>query len=621
VFICGFYPAVVVNETAAPKADLTESLSATLRRGAELLAPLAKGVAAARALDRLERDLLPRAAEGSPYLVAGIVGPNNAGKSALFNALVGAPLSPSVPTGGATRRLIGATHPDLLARLQNEPTLARFRLRVVGDRERLAAEAVQTATDPAELLVVAERSLPAALMLIDTPDFDSILGGNRLASESLLAVADLVVVIVTRHTYQNRDVVRFLEGWLAHGRPWMLVYNESIDAEVARNHTAKLAHDVGTPPLALFWAPHSVAIQQGTAALEPRRLGGDGLSAVAELGSSPAPGGTRLRDLLFHLESIAEIKTRAFSASMAQLRHDVDALAGELRADTRMARDVLAAAAARARQAGLDVAASAMPIGPFVEAFRVVLDRRSNPVSRSWRLFLRQLRVGLERLPRVFLRPSHARDSGTAAALVEIEQRHLRQHWAGFWEDLVRDLGTGGRHPARGACGETAARWLEADLRPERGREALSLAERRIAGTAPDLDRFREKCEALIHAAIEQRGFDFDIQAAADVATLAPLALAAAVIVKTGGLGSDLAAAGGGAVSTFLMEKYMHLLGSSLTTQARERWTELRGTQLAEVLVEAALQQSAPLLRKLMERNERIAGQLLAWAGALTRSA
>ena len=39
-------------------------------------------------LGRLERDLLPRTAGGHEHLVVGIVGPNNAGKSSLFNALV-----------------------------------------------------------------------------------------------------------------------------------------------------------------------------------------------------------------------------------------------------------------------------------------------------------------------------------------------------------------------------------------------------------------------------------------------------------------------------------------------------------------------------------------------------
>jgi len=74
--------------------------SAILRRARDLLAPLRERIpSAAQGLDLLERDLLPRSAGGDAYLVIGIVGPNNAGKSALFNALVGRPLSPSLPTG------------------------------------------------------------------------------------------------------------------------------------------------------------------------------------------------------------------------------------------------------------------------------------------------------------------------------------------------------------------------------------------------------------------------------------------------------------------------------------------------------------------------------------------
>ena len=77
-------------------------LATVFRRGRDLLGPLReRAPAAARALDLLERDLLPRSAGGDAYLVAGIVGPNNAGKSALFNALVG---RAAEPLGAARRR-------------------------------------------------------------------------------------------------------------------------------------------------------------------------------------------------------------------------------------------------------------------------------------------------------------------------------------------------------------------------------------------------------------------------------------------------------------------------------------------------------------------------------------
>jgi hypothetical protein len=448
-------------------------------------------------------------------------------------------------------------------------------------------------------------------MLIDTPDFDSILQDNRLASESLLAVADLVIAIVTRHTYQNRDVVQFLDGWLDHGRPWMLVYNEAIDADVARAHGAKLAQDVGTPPLAMFWAPHDVAIQQGGAALAPR--------LVADVGAthaSPLRANATLKDTLLHLEAIAEIKTRAFDASLMRLRQDVSEMTGSLTADARCATEILAAATAHARRAGLEIAGGAMPAGPFFEAFRVVLDRRTNVISRSWRTLLRQVRVGIESIPRVLFRGG-TRKEEAGPKLAAVEQQQLRQQWPGFWEALVTDLGIGGRHSAREQCRDEPRAWLDADLRADRSAAALARTTESIATVGADFERFQHICEGLIETAVESRGFDVDIQVAADLTTLAPIALAAAVIVKTGGLGSDLAAAGGGALSSFLMEKYVHLLGSSLTAEARDRWTNLRGAQLATVLVDNALERSAPALRALIAQNEHTAAELRAWAAEL----
>ncbi len=589
------------------------NVSAALRRAREVVEALAdRTPAAARALDVLERDLLPRTAGGDAYLVAGIVGPNNAGKSALFNALVGRELSPSMPAGGATRRLVGAAHPDLLARLRAEPTLARFRLRPFDAAARDAA--LQSADDPVELLVAADAAVPEHLMLIDTPDFDSILADNRMASESLLAVADLVIAVVTRHSYQNREVVSFLEHWLEHGRPWMLVYNEAIDEQVARGHAAKLAADVGTPPLAVFWAPHSLEVQQGAAPLVPRQLVLDG---------APPPGrkpvaGTPLRDLLVDVERIAEVKSRAFDAALARLRGEIDAVAAALGGDAAQARALLAAAERRAVPAGIHIASAAMPAGPFIEAFRTVLDRRSNPISRSWRTVLRQMRLRLESLPALLRGGSTAASTDAAAqSLAAIERKELVTAWAPFWEELVRDLGVEARQPARRNVRAALAAQLDGDLADARRVAARQQAVDALAAQPADIDRFRAACEELVEHAIDERGFDIDIQAAADLASMLPLALAAAVIVKTGGLGADIAAAGGGALSSFLIEKYTHLLGSDIMAATRRKWTELRGRELARVLVDAALETSAPVLRASAARDDAQAAELRALEGAL----
>jgi hypothetical protein len=589
---------------------LRQNISELLRRARDLVGPLApRSSAAKRALDLLERDLLPRSAGGDTYLVVGIVGPNNAGKSALFNALVGRELSPSAPTGGATRRLVGAAHPDLLDRLRTEPTLARFRLRSIDGGS--AHDATLPADDPAELLVAAEPALPKSLMLIDTPDFDSILEDNRLASESLLAVADLVVAIVTKHSYQNREVVKFLERWFDHGRPWMLVYNEAIDENVARAHAAKLAADVRTPPLACFWAPHDPQIQDRVAPLQPRRLRIDATDAAFRQSKE------RLQDMLFDVEEVAEVKSRAFDAALARFKDDLLALARTLAVDATQARDVLTVAGQRAYDAGIRVAAAAMPAGPFIDAFRIVLDRRTNPLSRGWRSVLRQLRLRVESIPSFLRGRDRSAADDVAASLAAIERRELAKQWAPFWEEVVRDLGREARHPARQTAAPAIIEKLDADLGDGRGPAARRKAEQALTDEPADIEKFRKACETLVETAIEQRGFDFDIQALADIATVMPLALAAVVIVNTGGFGSDIAIAGGGAVSTFLVEKYSHVLGSRILSDARRRWRDVRGKQLAAVFVNAVLETAAPALRASVERDDALATQLGELAGRI----
>jgi len=583
-------------------------LSAALRRTRDALIPVRDRVPdAALALDLLERDLLPRTAGGDAYLVAGIVGPNNAGKSALFNALVGRPISPSVPTGGATRRLVGAVHPDLVAQLRAEPTLARFRLRSFSDAAGSDVP-LTPAADPAELLVAEDTTLPPMLMLIDTPDFDSILEDNRVASESLLAVADLVIAVVTRHSYQNKAVVRFLERWLKHGRPWMLVYNEATDLEVARAHAAKLAADVGTPPLAAFWAPHSLAVQEQSAPLDPLQLA---------LDRSPVES-RRLRDILFDLEHITQVKARAFEAALGRLRSAVGETATALAGDVVRFSAVLHAAEARAVDAGMRIASAAMPARPFVDAFRAVLDRRTNPLSRSWRTTLRHIRLGIESIPSRLLgeRRRSAR-SAAAVDLLAIERDELAKHWPQFWEDVVRDLGREARHPARQSAPAEVVALLDRDLADARRGEARMRAEAALGMAPGDVEEFQRACEQLVERAIEERGFDADIQAVADLATLVPLALAAAVIVHTGGFGTDIAAAGGGAVGTYLFEKYAHVLGTGIMADARRRWTEVRGRQLAAVLTQAALPTAAPQLQSAAEVDAHLAGELRTLGGQL----
>jgi hypothetical protein len=545
---------------------------------------------ARRAADRLDRDLLPRTASGHAHLVVGIVGPNNAGKSSLFNGMVGRRMSPSTPTGGATCHLLAAAHPQLRARLLEEPTLAQFPLRTVKADPEGVAQAVEPGGDPGELLLVEIAELPPNILLIDTPDFDSILTDNRRASESLLKVADLAIVVVTRHTYQNREVVSFLEGWLAHGRPWMLVYNESISPQITADHAAKLAADLHSPPLAVFHAPFDLKVQQEEHLLAPVSL---------------APPETTLSTWLFELRQSEDIKVKALTASLAQLRDEVSALHAAVTEEAAYAQAVLDLAARHTGQLGRDVAGQAMPMKPFLEAFRAVLDRRPNLLQRGVRGALRNTRLLFER---AFGRLPHRRRSVAAkdARLVDVERAALERRWAPFFETLVEDLRSlGSISHWEQELGPVLAARLSEDVRSEalpraRERAAANLAE------DPDVMRtFQQACEELIEAELEARGSEWFLQIAVDAVHLLPSVLAGIVIFKTGGLGWDVAVGGAGTFSSLLMERLSKLLGTRVARRARERWMRLRGARLSEVVLGAVLGESGPLLhRRVRERRQ-----------------
>jgi len=585
-----------------------ETPAHALRELARQLDPLrARFGDAERAGDLLERDLLPRLVPGPAHLVAAIVGPNNAGKSALFNAIAGRELSPSVPEGGATQRALGAAHPELIVRLQAEPTLARFRLRpATGDPRPLALAAAENLD---ELNVASSSSLPPHLMLIDTPDFDSIIRHNRAASESVLMVADLVIAVVTRHSYQNREVVVFLRDWLQHGRPWIVVYNEASDAEIAARHVDKLIADVGNPPAARFWAPYSLAVQTGQEALAPKPLVGN--VAAADLSA-----------WLHDASAVGRLKQLSFAAALGRLHLLVGGTVEAIRSEERDAAQVLRVALAHADRLSGDVAHAAMPGEAFVDAFRTVLDRRTNAISRSWRGALRSLRSGIERVPRLLWNLGREPKVDPNAKREETERKALAELWPGFWEELVRDLGPEKRHPARRHADADIGAALDADLTaPQRRETALAQALATLPLTQSDLDSFRSACEKLIEQAIEDRGFDIDIQAAADLATLAPLALASAVVLTTHGIGVDLAAAGGGALSTYLIDKYTHLLGSDILSNARERWISLRGGHISPIVVAASLPSANPTLQQRSATSSATAKALESTLAGLAESA
>ncbi|MEC8510697.1 MAG: dynamin family protein [Planctomycetota bacterium] len=549
---------------------------------------------------------MPRTAGAHSHLVVGIVGPNNSGKSALFNALVSsaetsagaAPRerSPSRPTGGVTRRLVGAAHPTLVELLTSEPTLQSFAMTRIEAGVDPTEDAPPGRAD--ELLLESVETLPRSLLLVDTPDFDSVFVRNREVTDALLTVCDLVVVVVTRHTYQNNDVVQFLREWLARGRPWVLVYNEALDEATTRAHAAKIAADIESPPEAVFHAPFDVAVAEGRAALVPRGLSGDGPWTRVE-----GPLGPWLRDL----GRAEELKGRSLAASLAALEEDLQELRLAALSELAGVAELETSLERFAEPLGRAVAQQAMPMGPFLEAFRDVLDERPTLIQRELRRGLRwtgdRIVEGARSLRGLVGDGEGRSRAGEGVAdgtLLDAERSQLERRWIDGCEPALRDL----RAKLRGgAFAPSVASTLEARLLGSPDLDgALERAAELLSVDPELLGEYRTACRELIGAELDAGRSEWALQLAVDGLHLLPLGVAGAVIVQTGGLGADLAVAGGGALSAALAQRLSRLLGTGVAARARERWVELRSSRIAVAAREGLAGEELLAIRELADR-------------------
>jgi hypothetical protein len=512
-----------------------------------------------RLSDRLHRDLLPRLAAEAPILLVAIAGPNNVGKSSLFNALVRSPLSPARAEGGLTKQCLAAAHPSLWQGELRAFVERRYEVVPLPPGE---APPVDQPGPPGRLHLALLPQVPPGLLLMDTPDFDSVYHRNRQASEALLVTVDVVAFVVSRHTYQNAALVQFLKEAVGRGRPYLLVYNEAPRAEVADEHLRKLASDVGQAPLARFFAPHQPQVEIGRALLA----------------TEPLDGGPPLPSLLSDPEDASRLKARALSASLQDAAAELSEVAEAVRSDALEPGRLRARLRHELDMVGQRAALKGVPADVLVTAFRDELDARS-AVHRFIRLPFRALATALGFVGR------KVRDAlaGTPPQLEDV------------WEQSERALRDGVREVAEALSlevpafrGDEATRaLLERSLGPALfealDQQALGIAE--VREQREDRTRLYEFCRSLVKAELDQgKDQEAALQALATLVYSLPAGAAAVVTVATGGLGHDAAVWAGTVLSAPLLEKFVDLLGTTVRQRVSQTWAESHGRTLALAL-------------------------------------
>lgn len=267
-------------------ADLVGALT-RLRRDIEALSLPLETVAAADArtereavLDQLDDYLLPRLQDESAPLLVVVAGSTGAGKSTLVNSVLGQHVTTPGALRPTTRSPVLVHHPLDAEWFTTErifPHLAReipvTSLAPAG--AQLAAEAAPVALrptpppagdhardgDPRSLRLVATDVLPQGMALLDAPDVDSVVVGNRELAAQLLSAADLWLFVTTAARYADAVPWELLSAGVArHAQVALVVDRVDPGAEVVVDHLREMLADQGLTGAPVFMLRESALV-------------------------------------------------------------------------------------------------------------------------------------------------------------------------------------------------------------------------------------------------------------------------------------------------------------------------------------------------------------------------
>jgi hypothetical protein len=223
---------------------------------------------AAAVINQIDDFALPRLANLPAPMLVVVGGPTGAGKSTLVNSLVRAPVSDVGVLRPTTRAPVLVCHPA---------DQAWFR----GDR---LLSGLRRATGSQLPHLIAAPALPSGLVLLDAPDIDSVVAGNRALADQLLAAADLWLFVTTAERYADAVPWRVLHTAQERGAVVALVLSRVPPA--ATNELVGLFSELlaghGLASLPLFVLPEDRVDRQGLlpeATTEPLRSWLGGLAA------------------------------------------------------------------------------------------------------------------------------------------------------------------------------------------------------------------------------------------------------------------------------------------------------------------------------------------------------
>lgn len=207
----------------------------------------------------LRRKLLPQLDQAG-FLVIAVVGGTNIGKSAIFNHLAGSSVSAVSPMASGTKHPTAILSPDLARRIALQQVFPGFQVQPAIDPAAALEEDAQH-----RLYFREDPRTPANLIVLDTPDVDSVARVNWERADALRQSADLLLAVLTQQKYNDAAVKQFFRMAAEEGKEVIVVFNQAQlpeDEQYWPLWLETFIKETGISPLLVYLAPYDRAAAQ-----------------------------------------------------------------------------------------------------------------------------------------------------------------------------------------------------------------------------------------------------------------------------------------------------------------------------------------------------------------------
>jgi hypothetical protein len=327
-------------------ADVVRRLAEAARRLESAVEPCGLAPLAKREwFELLTRKLIPQLGDES-FLIVAVVGGTNIGKSVIFNHVAGMRASATSPLASGTKHPLALLHAELRSRIDLEELFPGFELHRWESADQPLEEApehrlfwtVPEADVPADADAL-KNKVPANLIVLDTPDVDSVAQVNWERADRIRQCSDVLIAVLTQQKYNDAAVKEFFRKAAREEKLVILVFNQCLlpeDEAYWPLWIGTFCGETGIVPHSVYLAPNDRRAAEANALpfLErpwplPEEAGPDQHSAESAPSSEAKPP----RDLLTDLSELrfGEIKVRTLQGALRQLLDEETGVPGWFR--------------------------------------------------------------------------------------------------------------------------------------------------------------------------------------------------------------------------------------------------------------------------------------------------